>query len=136
MSCGVRVRLADMPAGLGRDLARLGGLWNEGLRRFGGPFLAGKSFCAVDAFFAPVAFRIQTYGIALDVPAAAYALRLLALDSMQAWYADALAETFPTSPTTLKSPPRGRCSRTCARARCSARENSISHPARPQPLPV
>lgn len=98
MSCGVRVRLADMPAGLGRDLARLGGLWNEGLRRFGGPFLAGKSFCAVDAFFAPVAFRIQTYGIALDGPAAAYALRLLALDSMQAWYADALAETFRDQP--------------------------------------
>ena len=57
MSCGVRVRLIEHSAALDRDVARLGALWNEGLRRFGGPFLAGTAFTAVDAFFAPVAFR-------------------------------------------------------------------------------
>ena len=47
-----------MSDALKHDLFRLGDLWNDGLRRFGGPFLAGNSFTAVDAFFAPVAFRI------------------------------------------------------------------------------
>jgi len=98
MSCGVRVRLKDIPATLQGDLARLGALWSDGLRRFGGPFLAGKSFAAVDAFFAPVAFRIQTYGIALDPTAAGYAQRLLALQSMSDWYAEALKERFRDAP--------------------------------------
>ena len=48
-------------AALQRDLARLEELWADGIGRFGGPFLTGARFCAADAFFAPVAFRIQTY---------------------------------------------------------------------------
>ena len=51
-----------MSDSLKHDLFRLGDLWNDGLARFGGPFLAGDSFTAVDAFFAPVAFRFQSYG--------------------------------------------------------------------------
>jgi glutathione S-transferase len=98
MSCGVRIRLNDFPAPLERDVARLGALWSDGLRRFGGPCLAGESFTAVDAFFAPVAFRIQTYGIALDPAAAGYAQRLLGLQSMRDWYVDALKETFRDQP--------------------------------------
>ena len=65
MNCGIRVRLNDYPAALITDVARLNELWNEGLTRFGGPFLAGASFTAVDAMFAPVVFRAQTYGLAL-----------------------------------------------------------------------
>lgn len=98
MSCGVRIRLHDIPQALERDLARIEALWGEGLSRFGGPFLAGTAFTAVDAFFAPVAFRVQSYGLALGAPAAAYASRLLALASMRAWYADALEETFRDEP--------------------------------------
>ncbi|HTW75048.1 MAG TPA: glutathione S-transferase [Steroidobacteraceae bacterium] len=92
MSCGIRLRLRERPAALARDLERLTALWLEGLARFGGPFLAGERFCAVDACFAPVAFRVQTYGLDLAGAAAAYAQRLLQLRSMQAWYAAALAE--------------------------------------------
>jgi glutathione S-transferase len=92
MSCGVRIRLKEIPLGLARDIGRLGGLWNDGLGRFGGPFLAGQAFTAVDAFFAPVAFRIQTYGLPFDAASAAYAARLLDLGSMRVWYADALKE--------------------------------------------
>ena len=98
MSCGVRVRLKEFPAALERDIARLGALWSEGLRRFGGPFLAGESFTAVDAFFAPVVFRTQTYGIALDPAAAGYAQRMLGLQSMRDWYVDALKEAFRDAP--------------------------------------
>lgn len=94
MSCGIRVQLHTRSAALERDLARLGALWNEGLARFGGPFLAGPEFSAVDAFFAPVAFRAQTYGLRFAGAAAAYPALLLALPAMQAWYAEALAETW------------------------------------------
>lgn len=94
MSCGVRIRLHEHPSALAADLARLDALWSEGLRRFGGPFLAGSSFGAVDAFYAPVAFRVQTYGLELGDAARDYVERLLALPSMQEWYADGLAEPW------------------------------------------
>lgn len=94
MSCGVRVALHEKPAALQRDLARIGQLWSEGLRRFGGPFLGGADFSAVDAFYAPVASRSLTYGLDFGSDAAnAYAERLLALPAMKAWYEAGLAET-------------------------------------------
>jgi glutathione S-transferase len=98
MNCGVRVRLDDVPSGLACDIARIGALWNDGLEHFGGPFLAGRHFTAVDAFYAPVAFRVQSYGLTLDSACAAYASRLLALDAMRAWYASALLETWRDEP--------------------------------------
>jgi glutathione S-transferase len=98
MSCGERIRLKEFPAPLERDIARLGSLWSDGLRRFGGPFLAGASFTAVDAFYAPVAYRVQTYGLKLDAPTAAYAGRLLATRALRDWYADALKETLRDRP--------------------------------------
>jgi glutathione S-transferase len=94
MSCGLRVRLHEIGPALAADIARIDELWCEGLRRFGGPYLAGDRFSAVDAFYAPVAFRAQTYALPLSEKAAAYAQRLLALPSMQHWYADALAEPW------------------------------------------
>jgi glutathione S-transferase len=98
MSCGVRVRLHAVDAALARDIGRLGELWEEGLARHGGPFLAGPRFTAVDAFFAPVAFRIQTYGLDPGAAARAYAQRLLDLGSMQQWIRGALAEPWRDEP--------------------------------------
>jgi glutathione S-transferase len=94
MNCGLRLRLRHVPENLSGDLQRLDELWNDGLSRFGGPFLAGPAFTAVDAFYAPVAFRIQTYDLPLSGASRAYADRLLALDGMQAWYAAALDEPW------------------------------------------
>jgi glutathione S-transferase len=98
MSCGVRLRLKETPQALQRDIARLEMLWSDGLARFGGPFLAARSFTAVDAFFAPVAYRVQTYGLGLSPEAAAYAQRLLEVPAMRQWYAAALAENFRDAP--------------------------------------
>jgi glutathione S-transferase len=94
MNCGIRVTLAAVSPALARDLARLERLWADGLARSGGPFLAGAAFTAADAFFAPVAFRIQTYDPPLSGDARRYAARLLALPSMKDWYTAALAETW------------------------------------------
>jgi len=102
MNCGVRVRLHKIGQTLLRDIGRLDALWSEGLSRFGGPFLAGAQFSAVDAFYAPVTFRVQTYGLALQPEAAAYGERLLALPAMRDWYAAALLEPFRDEPHELE----------------------------------
>lgn len=94
MNCGIRVRITSVPAGVTQDLARLGELWNEGLEKFGGPFLAGKDFSNVDAFFCPVAYRVQTYGLKVDERSSAYVKQLLALPAMREWYDAGLAETL------------------------------------------
>ena len=94
MNCGVRVELNAMPDALRRDITRLDEVWREGLQRFGGPFLAGAAFTAVDAFFAPVAFRVQTYNLRLGVEAAGYGQHLLDQPAMRDWYAAALAEPY------------------------------------------
>jgi len=94
MNCGVRVVLNTISPELQRNLDRLDELWSEGLNRFGGPFLAGASFTAVDAFFAPVIFRIQTYDLVLGETAMAYVQRMLKLDAMRDWYEEAIRETW------------------------------------------
>lgn len=93
MNVGVRMKPRPMSAALARDVARLREVFESGLARFGGPWLAGASFTAADAFFAPVAFRIRTYG--LDVGAGqAWVDQVLAHPAMQQWEAEALAETW------------------------------------------
>jgi len=94
MNCGVRVRLHQISAALKADLNRLEQLWQQGLSEFGGPWLAGASFTAVDAFFAPVAFRAQSYGLSFSATSTAYLERLLALPAMQQWYAAGIAEPW------------------------------------------
>ena len=93
MNVGVRVTPRPMRPELLRDVARLREIFEEGLGRFGGPWLAGPAFTAIDAFFAPVAFRIRTYG--LDVGGGAdWVERVLAHPAMQQWEAEALEETW------------------------------------------
>jgi glutathione S-transferase len=94
MNCGIRVRIHDFSEGVLKDVARIDALWNEGLSRFGGPFLTGRRFTAVDAFYAPVAFRFQTYTPPLSEGSSRYAQHLLALPSMRAWYDAALREPW------------------------------------------
>jgi glutathione S-transferase len=98
MSVGVRIRLHTVTEQLTSDLQRLQDLWSDGLRRFGGPWLAGPQFTAVDAYFAPVAFRVQTYGLPLQDSCRSYVDGLLAHPALQAWQAGALAETRRDEP--------------------------------------
>lgn len=93
MNVGVRVALKPMSEPLRRNVARVREILEQGLGRFGGPWLAGAQFTAADAFYAPVAFRIRTYG--LDVGRGqAWVDQVLAHPDMQNWEAQALAETW------------------------------------------
>src|SRR3546814_10980530 len=58
MNVGVRVTPKPMSKALAANLARIRELFEVGLSRFGGPWLAGSDFSAVVAFFAHVPFSI------------------------------------------------------------------------------
>jgi glutathione S-transferase len=93
MNVGVRVTPKPMSEGLKRNVARVREIFEECLARFGGPWLAGAEFSAVDAFYAPVAFRIRTYG--LDVgKGQAWVDHILAHPAMLDWEVQALAEEW------------------------------------------
>lgn len=94
MSVGVRVQLRQHNDELLADLRRLAALWNDGFVRHGGPFLAGRTFGAVDAFFAPVASRVQTYALPLPREAMSYVERLLAQPAVQQWIDAGVAEPY------------------------------------------
>jgi glutathione S-transferase len=98
MNVGVRVAVAQRAPALLADIARIERLWNEGLARFGGPFLAGAAFSAVDAFFAPVVYRFRTYDVAPQGAAAGYLGMMLAHPAMREWETAALAEDFRDPP--------------------------------------
>jgi glutathione S-transferase len=94
MNCALRVRLHSESDALRKDIDRIAELFAQGLERFGGPFLAGRTFGAVDAFFCPVAFRVKGYGLELPPAPAAYVRRLLESEGMQRWFQAALAEPW------------------------------------------
>ncbi|MEZ5709540.1 MAG: glutathione S-transferase family protein [Blastomonas sp.] len=94
MNVGVRARLHSIDAPLARDVARISELLAQGLARFGGPWLAGVQYTAVDAFFAPVAWRIRTYGLQVDPAVYDWVARIIAHPAMQQWEAEALAEPY------------------------------------------
>lgn len=98
MNCGIRVKLDPVTPALRADVERIDALWTEGRERFGGPFLAGPAFTAVDAFFAPVAFRVQSYEPPLSAASREYAQRLLDLAPMREWYEAALVEPWRDLP--------------------------------------
>ncbi len=94
MNIGLRIRLHQLSPALQADLSRLGALWAQGLNAHGGPWLAGDRFGAVDAFFAPVATRVQSYGLPLPQPAAQYVQRLLDFTPVSEWVSAGIAEPW------------------------------------------
>ena len=89
--CSYRLDVTESPPvneELRQDIERINELWCEGLQRFGGSFLAGNAFGAVDAFFAPVAGRLHSYQLThhLDDTANHYCTLLLNLSTMQEWH--------------------------------------------------
>lgn len=94
MNVGLRMQMNTIAESLQRDIDRIDNLWLDGLQQFGGPFLSGEQFTAVDAFFCPVAFRVRGYGLELSEESDAYVNRVLTLGSVQQWEIEALAEPW------------------------------------------
>ena len=86
---GPRV-LGQQPAAAA-DLARIDQLFSSALSEGPGPWLFG-SFGIADAYFAPVASRIRSYGLPLSAASQTFVTRVLALPAMQAWTQEALGE--------------------------------------------
>jgi glutathione S-transferase len=55
--------LAEEPEALRLDVERVEALWAWAMAETGGPWLAGDAFSAADAFYAPVVFRFEAYGL-------------------------------------------------------------------------
>jgi glutathione S-transferase len=89
-----RVDVRPWSPALQADIDRIAAIWNEARETFGAgePFLFGR-FGIADAFFAPVAFRFQTYGVSPRGAAGEYAKSLLAHPFLVEWQQAALAES-------------------------------------------
>jgi glutathione S-transferase len=89
-----RVDVRPWSAGLAADIDRVTRIWEESRRRFGagGDYLCGR-YSIADCFYAPVAFRFQTYGVSPAGAAGAYLEALLTHPHVREWQRDALAET-------------------------------------------
>lgn len=109
MHCGFGALRSAMPmsidadyAGRGRgeavsaDIARLCDLWGRCQADFGGtgPYLFGDRFSAADAFFAPVAFRFETFGVGLAAADTAYVKALREHPACLEWRAAAIDEPW------------------------------------------
>jgi len=94
MNVGVRAELHRIETPLQRNIDRIGELFAQGIERFGGPWLAGERFTIVDAFYAPVAFRVRSFGLDIGDAGQAWVERILAHPAMLEWERQALAEPY------------------------------------------
>ena len=76
------------------EVDRIIELWEECLKRSGGPHLFGKDLCIADAFYAPVVSRLRTYSIPVSGAAKGYCDAIWAWPALQQWVADAQRETL------------------------------------------
>jgi glutathione S-transferase len=91
-----------MNEAVAKDIARISALWAAAKR----PYLFGE-FSAADAFYAPVATRLVTYGVELKGAAREYQQALLDAPGVSAWSADAVKETeFVAEDEPYATPPR------------------------------
>ncbi len=75
------------------DIGRILQIWHQSLKDSSGPYLMGH-FSIVDAMYAPVVCRFQTYGIKTEGAIRNYCERILDLPALRDWYAGAMAENF------------------------------------------
>jgi glutathione S-transferase len=95
MNLWLPVKKRPQPNEVMADVRRIDALWSDCRARFGqsGPFLFGD-FCAADAMYAPVASRLQTYGLDLNEVSRTYRDAILTLPAFAEWRAAALKEPW------------------------------------------
>ena len=81
--------------GVDADIDRVCSLWRECRERFGngGPFLFG-GFSGADCMYAPLATRLDTYGVSLDGTCRDYVDAILQWPDFVRWRESALEETW------------------------------------------
>jgi glutathione S-transferase len=77
------------------DVARVEAIWNDCRMRYGksGHFLFGD-FSVADCMYAPVATRLRTYDVPVDLVASAYVDTIYGLPAFQRWQEAALKEVW------------------------------------------
>jgi glutathione S-transferase len=72
--------------GAAADAARIDSIWSECRVKFGagGAFLFG-AFCAADAMYAPVVWRLHTYAVEVGARSRAYMAAMMALPAWKEW---------------------------------------------------
>ena len=77
------------------DIARTETIWNEARSRFGanGPWLFGE-YSIADAFYAPLATRLLTYGLPMSATSSEYVQTTIADETFKEWRAGGLAEDY------------------------------------------
>lgn len=68
-----------------RDIRRINEIWETGLDKFGGPWLAGDSFGPVDAYFAPILLRANSYNIQFSQRCEGWVNRMFSLNQLNQW---------------------------------------------------
>jgi len=91
MDITARLKTGPLSDQVQEQIARVLGIWESALSRFGGKdgFLFGR-FSIADAFYAPVATRFVTHGIELPPLQRGYVERIVSLAPMQEWAAGAM----------------------------------------------
>jgi glutathione S-transferase len=79
-------------SGARADIARIGKIWDDCLREWGGPWLFGARRSVADAMYAPVVCRLETYDVKLEGRLADYCATTLAEPDLREWIAAALEE--------------------------------------------
>ena len=89
------VKARPLDDGAKADVARIDAIWSDCRARYaaGGPFLFG-AFCAADAMYAPVIWRLRTYAVEVGAPARAYMETMMALPAWNEWAAAARREPW------------------------------------------
>lgn len=85
-------RKIQLSSGALKDIARIDAIWSEQASKYPNEWLFGE-WSIVDAMYAPVALRFQTYGIELSAAASAYQKKVLSSESLQQWLDEAALET-------------------------------------------
>ncbi|MCG2572603.1 glutathione S-transferase family protein [Acinetobacter sp. ME22] len=94
MNCSLTgIEIEHTPA-LVHDIQRLDELLQQGLTQFGGAWLAGEKFTAVDAFFAPVALRARSYSLKFSDSVQQWMQQILQHPALQEWCQQGEQEDF------------------------------------------
>jgi glutathione S-transferase len=79
-------------AGALADIERIGDIWRDCLKTYGGPYLFGATPTMADAMYAPVCTRFLTYDVRLDSDCADYCARIMEWPAMAEWVTAAREE--------------------------------------------